>query len=777
MKILITCIVILLTITLKAQPPFHNPGSHHANRFEQLGYLLQSPNDYRTASGAPGNKYWQQKADYDIQVTLDETKLMLTGAETITYFNNSPDPLSYIWIQLDGNIHHPDSDNLRNNRTKMEAQMTHSQLERLEMWRKAKEKDLGVKITTLTDGSGKKLSYTLNQTMLRIDLSTPLAPGAQYIIKIKWNYKIPDRGFWGSRGGYELFKEDNNMVFTMSQFYPRVAVYSDFHGWQNTQFNGGPEFALCFGNYKVKITAPSDFIIASTGECINYKDVLTPTEYKRWQLIQKAKDVEEIVTLSEATAKESKKENGSKTWIYKAENVRDFAWGGSRKFIWDAMPVNIDGKKVMAMSYYPKEAYSLYRKYSTKVIAHTLKVYSKHTISYPYPVAISVEASQGMEYPMISFNYGRTEKDGTYSEATKYGMIGVIIHEVGHNFFPMIINSDERAYWWMDEGLNTFVQFLTEEEFDNNYPSKRGPAHLITDYMRLPKDQLEPIMTDAQNIVNVGANAYSKAATGLNILRETIMGRKLFDHAFKQYATRWAFRHPTPADFFRTMEDASGIDLDWFWRGWFYGTEPVDLSLDSLKIYQVNKSTGELKKEESFTPIHKIRNKNDSSVIFATNTDSTLRDYYYMNPGADIKWQQAQKEKAINRDTGNISQWENQFFYEITVSNKGGMVMPVIIEWTFKDGSKSTDRIPVDIWRTNENTFTKVFIQDKEIQSVQLDPWKETADINEGNNTWPARENTSRFSKFELIQSGGKNTPARGQSNGGNSMQRAQQMP
>ena len=772
MKSILSFVVLLMFLKTTAQPPLHNPGSNHGNRFEQLGYLLHTPNDYRTASGAPGHKYWQQRADYDIQVTLDEDHLLLTGQETITYYNNSPDPLKYIWLQLDGNIHHPESDNLRSNRSKMDMQMTHSQLEKLEQWRKAKDKDLGVNIINITDQSGKTLSYTLNQTMMRIDLPASLKPGAQFILKLSWNYKIPDRGFWGSRGGYELFPEDGNMVFTMSQFYPRVAVYSDFHGWQNTPFTGGAEFALCFGNYKVSMTVPSDMMIAATGECKNYKQMLSTAEYKRWNNVQSAADVLEIVTLDEARQKEKSRSKEKKTWIYTAENVRDFAWGASRKFIWDAMPVIIDGKKVMAMSYYPKEAYALYRKYSTKVIAHTLKTYSKYTIPYTYPVAISVEASQGMEYPMISFNYGRTEKDGTYSESTKYGMIGVIVHEVGHNFFPMIINSDERAYWWMDEGLNTFVQFLTEEEFDNNYPSRRGPAHLITDYMRLPKDQLEPIMTDAQNIVNVGANAYSKAATGLNILRETVMGRNLFDHAFKEYSTRWAFKHPTPADLFRTMEDASGIDLDWFWRGWYYGTDPVDISLDTVKSFRLNAETAA--SDRSFRAIHKIRNKLDSSITYATDTDTTLRDYYYYNPGADSKWQQSQREKAIVKDETNRAVWKDQYFYELTVSNKGGMVMPVIVEWTYTDGSKETDRIPVDIWRTNELAFTKVFIKDKEVSTIQLDPMRETADINEENNNWPGKGKASRFSRFELTQGAGRNAPARGQSTDGNSMQRAQ---
>lgn len=772
MHMRLTILLLLLATAVAAQPPLSNPGSNHGNRFEQLGYLLQSPNEYRTASGAPGPKYWQQRADYDISAELDEANLKLTGTETITYYNNSPDPLSYLWLQLDGNIHDPNSDNLRNNRSRMDAQMSNNQLDRLELWRKAKEQGLGVNITSLTDAAGKPLRYTINKTMMRVDLPVPLKPGQRFVFKVDWNYKIPDRGFWGSRGGYEYFPEDGNHVFTMSQWFPRMAVYSDFQGWQNTQFSGGAEFALTFGNYKVKLTVPGDFVIAATGECQNYRQVLSPAQFQRWTQAQTAKDVVEVVTLEEARQMEKSKATAKKTWIYEAENVRDFAWGASRKFIWDAMPTYIEGKKVMCMSYYPKEAYNLYRKYSTKVVAHTLKVYSKHTIPYPYPVAISVEASQGMEYPMISFNFGRTEKDGTYSEATKYGMIGVIIHEVGHNFFPMIINSDERQYWWMDEGLNTFTQFLAEEEFDNKYPSRRGPAHLITDYMKLPKDQLEPIMTMGDNVVNVGANAYSKAATGLNILRETIMGRELFDFAFREYARRWAFKHPTPADLFRTMEDASGVDLDWFWRGWYFGTEPVDISLDSVKWYRMNDpaNAGAFAQQE-FEPINKIRNREDKSIVFATDADTSLRDFYYYNRNADALYAQQQREAALRTDKENRDKWVNKHFYELTFSNKGGMVMPIIIEWTYKDGTKEVDRVPVTIWRLNEYKVTKVFVKDKEVASIRLDPMRETADIDESNNMWPVKEMPSRFTLF--MQSQGGNP--RGQSGGGNSMQRAQQ--
>ncbi len=766
----------LVTATIAmAQAPLSNPGSNHGNRFEQLGYLLQSPNEYRTASGAPGIKYWQQRADYDISGELDEANLRFTGSETITYYNNAPDVLSYLWLQLDGNYQDASADVMFTNRSRMEPNMTNGQLRNLEPWRIAKEQDLGIRITKLTDATGKVLNYTINKTMMRIDLPAALKPGQKFVFKVDWNYKIPNRGVDRGRSGYEIVGEDENKVFCMTQWYPRMAVYSDFQGWQHLQFTGGAEFALTFGNFNMRLTVPSDFIVSSTGECSNYKQLLTPVQFDRWTKAQNATDVVEVVTLNEAIANEKDKSTDKKTWNYTAENVRDVAWATSRKFIWDAMPSYVNGKKIMAMSYYPKEAYNLWRKYSTKVVAHTLNVYSKHTIPYNYPVAISVEGSQGMEYPMLAINFGRCEKDGTYSEATKYGMIGVTIHEVGHNFFPMIVNSDERQYWWMDEGLNTFTQFLTEQEFDNNYPSRRGPAHLITDYMKLPKDQLEPIMTMGDNVVNVGANAYAKAATGLNILRETIMGRELFDFAFREYARRWAFKHPTPADLFRTMEDASGVDLDWFWRGWYYGTDPVDISLDDVKWFKMNNAVNaSALQQQPFEQIGKKRNKDNKQIAFATDADTSLRDFYYYNRGADAIYTQKQNEAtaAANTDKENAASWATKNFYELTFNNKGGMVMPVIVEWTFKDGTKEVDRIPAGIWKLNEKQVTKVFIKDKEVAGIRLDPMRETADINEENGLWPIKEIPSKFELFKQAQGGG-----RGQSAGGNSMQRQQKAP
>jgi hypothetical protein len=755
--------------------PLRNPGSNHGNRFEQLDYLMQDPNEYRTASGAPGPKYWQQRADYEINVDINEAENLLTGLETVTYFNNSPDVLTYIWLQIDENFHHPNSDNNYDKPSAMGNRLTHQQL--LQMNPKEYMKGFGVNITALTDATGKPLSYTVNQTMMRVDLPIPLKSGQKFVFKVNWNYKIPDKLTRYGRGGYEYFAEDDNNLYSITQWFPRLAVYSDFQGWQNMQFAGGAEFALTFGNYKVNITVPEDHVVAATGECKNLAAVLTADQLARWQKAQTSAEPIEIVTLAEAIENSKDKSKGKKTWIYEAQNVRDFAFNTSRRLVWDAMAADVEGKKVMCMSYYGKEAYPIYKKYSTKAVYHTIKTYSKFTIPYPYPVAISVEASIGMEYPMIAMNYGRAEKDGSYSESVKYGAIGVIIHEVGHNFFPMIVNSDERQYWWMDEGLNTFCQFLTEQEFDNNYPSRRGPAHLITDYMKLPKDLLEPIMTKGDNVANVGSNAYAKAATGLNILRETIMGRELFDYAFKEYARRWAFRHPTPYDLFRTMEDASAVDLDWFWRGWYYGTEPVDISLDSVKWFKLDaeKNLASMQPAE-FENISKMRNRNENKISFYTNTDTTLRDFYYYNRNADAKMYQdmAQQQLDAQKDRENYKQWEDKNLYELTFSNKGGMVMPIIVEWTFKDGSKELDRIPVTIWRLNEQKVTKLFVKDKEVSAIKLDPMRETADINEANGMWPVRELPSRYQLFKGASTiSGLGAP-RGGGGGQNAMQKAQ---
>jgi hypothetical protein len=723
-------------------------------KFAQLDQELPTPNEYRTAGGAPGHNYYQQKADYKIAITIDDATQKLTGDETITYTNNSPDKLEYLWLQLDQNIYDLQSDTKIIEIEKMEDFKNIGDVKK-----KFFHYDGGFKIESITTTSGQKMSFSINKTMLRINLSKPLLPNSSISFKVKWWYNINDRMAVGGRSGYEYFEKDKNYLYTIAQFFPRMCVYNDVEGWQNKQFLGRGEFALPFGDYDVSITVPSDHIVGATGELQNGNSVLTAEQRKRFEKAKLADSPIMVVTQDEAETKEKSKEKGLKTWNFKATNVRDFAFASSRKFIWDAQAVKVGGKTVLAMSYYPKEGNPLWEKYSTKLVAHTIKTYSKYTVDYPYPVAISVHSKWiGMEYPMICFNGGRPEEDGTYSADTKYGMWGVIIHEVGHNFFPMIINSDERQWTWMDEGLNTFVQYLTEQEWERAYPSRRGPAYMIADYMRSEKQFISPIMTNSESIFQFGNNAYGKPATALNILRETIMGRELFDYAFKIYCERWKFKHPTPADFFRTMEDASAVDLDWFWRGWFYSTDNVDVSLDNVKWFQLNTYNPEMEKpfqaaransKDKF--IGDTRNK-DSIKETINELDPAIDDYYakrniYLIDALDRKEYDDFKQKLTAEDLKLLN--ANKQFYELTFSNIGGLVTPLIIEVTFVDNSTEVIRIPAEIWRQYENKVSKVLIFDKEVISFRLDPFLETADTDLNNNSWPTRIEPTRYELFK----------------------------
>ena len=773
-KIFFVCCLQLIAISfLSAQDIKNNAASNHGNKFEQLGNILPTGNEYRTASGAPGPKYWQQRCDYDIKCELDEKDLKLSGSETITYYNNSPDVLPYLWFQLDENEHSSKNNAGYQEASTMSKKISSDNAEA--MIESTKTNDFGLNIVKLTDAAGGAIKYLINKTMMRVDLATPLKPGQKITMKIDWNYHISDRMVQGGRGGYEYFPDNGNYIFTMTQWYPRLCVYSDFQGWQNHQFTGRGEFALTFGNFKVQMTVPADHVVGATGECQNYAQVLSSAQLARWQKAQLGKDVLEIVTLAEAKAGEKNNTDKKKTYVFKADNVRDFAWGSSPKFVWDAMPITIEGRRVMCMSYYGKEAYPIYRRYSTKAVAHAIKTYSKFSIPYPYPVAQGVEAANGMEYPMICFNPGRAEPDGTYTEGAKNNCITVTIHEVGHNFFPMIINSDERQWTWLDEGLNTFVQTVAEELWDNKYPAW-GKAYITADYMKLPKDQLEPIMTNSENINQFFTNQYIKTATALHVLRETIMGRELFDYAFKEYAKRWAFKHPTPADFFRSMEDASGEDLDWFWRGWFYGTDATDISIDSVKYFKPEFVMGGNQKDTviyrkldqprtpRFDDISKVRNREDQNISFQTDVDTSLRDFYWRYSRGIEKYDSTAygletKTGTPPLDDETKAKIAGKNFYEINFTNKGGLVMPIILEWTYKDGTKEYEKIPAQVWRKNEKSVTKVFVKDKEVTEVKLDPMRETADIDESNNTWPKEIVQTKFQVFKAAQQGGRNQP------------------
>jgi len=617
----------------------------------------------------------------------------------------------------------------------------------------------GFNIMKVLNKDGKPLSYTIHQTMMRINLEKPLKSKESFEFSIDWWYNINDRLEIGGRSGYEYFEKDGNYLYTIAQFFPRMCVYNDTEGWQNKQFLGSGEFTLPFGDYDVKITVPSDHVVAATGELVNANEILTPSQLERLEKARKSeKEPVFIVTEKEAIKNEKSVVKAMKVWHFKAENVRDFGWASSRKFIWDAMVVKQASKDVLAMSFYPKEGNPLWEQYSTKVVAHTLKCYSKYTFDYPYPVAISVHTKWiGMEYPMICFNGGRPEEDGTYSARTKYGMIGVIIHEVGHNYFPMIINSDERQWTWMDEGLNTFLQYLTEQEFEKGYPSRRGPAYKIVNYMKGDKDRISPIMTNSESIHQFGNNAYGKPATAMNILRETIMGRELFDYAFKMYSNRWMFKHPNPEDLFRTMEDASSVDLDWYWRGWFYSTDHVDIGLEKVKYYRINDQNPVTNKKESkmnFVEVYNkdISNQRNKDIVTYREIDKGLEDFYtsydrYKATEKEIK-KYEKFNKNLNEDEKEILK-KNQHFYEIKFSNIGGLVMPIILNFSFKDNSNEVIKIPAEIWKKNDLEISKVFAFDNEVTQIELDPFMESADTDRSNNFWPQQLEASKFELYK----------------------------
>lgn len=751
MKLHVTFILCSLMIT----PLLGQENTNHS-KFRQLREELATPNYYRTASGAPGQGYWQQKADYIIAVTLDDNRQTIRGEEQVTYYNQSPDVLNYLWIQLDQNVRERNSLSSKVRPSSLSDRVSFRQLELLN-----RDFDGGFKVEEVTGPGGDPLHYVINYTMMRIDLPEPLEPGASFTFGVKWWYNINDRMKLGGRSGMEYFPDEDNYIYTIAQFYPRMAVYNDFQGWQNKQFIGSGEFALTFGDFDVRITVPSDHILAATGELQNPEEVLTSDQINRLKTARNSDKPVFIVTESEARKNEKQKSGDQKTWHFKAQNVRDFAFATSRKFIWDAMGVHFGDRTVMAMSFYPKEGNPLWEQYSTKVVAHTLKTYSKYTFDYPYPVAQSIHTNRiGMEYPMICFNGGRPEPDGTYSERTKYGMISVIIHEVGHNFFPMIINSDERQWTWMDEGLNTFLQGIAEREWDHDYPHWRGNPADIVDYMSLDPDAIVPIMTNSESLRQFGNNAYSKPATALNILRETVMGRELFDFAFKQYAQRWKFKHPTPEDFFRTLEDASAVDLDWFWRGWFFTTDHVDISLDKVILYQPNTQNPEIEKpiqrnNAQAIPEQISITRNRKTLQTAVERDPGLKDFYNKyDPYVVTPKDREQYNRFLKTLTPEEKQLlnDNTLYYELHFSNIGGLVMPIIVEFTFADGTKERHNIPAEIWRRNEKQITKVFPVKKKITRIALDPLRETADTDVSNNYWPPEPEVTRFELFKYRQ-------------------------
>ena len=751
------------------------------DRFRQLDEVLPTANSYRTAGGEPGHAYWQQKVSYEIDARLMENSRRIEASERITYTNNSPDTMRFLWLQLDQNRFRSDSmaeltqvfaDSSRRGpklEDRKEDKPPQISLDELRRQQFLADNETGYQIIDVRSG-GSEMAHTIAGTLMRVDLSRPLGPGQAVEFTIEFAFNIVEEDAVFARSGYEHFPEDEreggNDIFLLAQWFPRLHAYTDYEGWTNKEFLGRGEFTLEFGDYSVDITVPADHIVSSTGVLQNPADVLTRTQRKRLEQAEKADKPVFIVTPEEALDNEKEATKKTSTWRFKADNVRDFAWASSRKFIWDAQAYHQGGDvqpMVMAMSFYPKEGEPLWSKYSTAAVIHTMKVYSRFSFDYPYPVAQSVNGPVGgMEYPMITFNGPRTDEqdDGerTYSQAEKRFLVGVVIHEVGHIYFPMTVNSDERQWTWMDEGLNSFLDAMAGLEWDPDIPWKVEPRDMV-DYMK-SEDQV-PIMTQSDSVLRLGPNAYGKPAAALMILRETILGRELFDFAFREYSRRWRFKRPTPADFFRTMEEASGVDLDWFWRGWFYSTDHVDLSIDRIWKLRLDTKDPDIdferrRQEEKDKPYSLIVERNRAERKLWIESNPEIRDFYDENDRFTVTnkerneyrkflqeledWEVAALERALAED---------KHYYVLEFSNHGGLVMPLILQLTYAEGDSEMMRIPAEIWRRNAKSVKKLIVTDRELTQVVIDPRWETADVDMENNHYPRRIIPSRIEAFK----------------------------
>ncbi|MEM6365219.1 MAG: M1 family metallopeptidase, partial [Planctomycetota bacterium] len=714
------------------------------------------------ASGAPGPDYWQQRADYIIEAEQNDQTQTIQATCRITYFNQSPDPLAYVWLQLDQNRFRNDSMAVQTRSAKSLAPK--SSFGSIGALLAQATFDGGYQIESVTDADGNDLPYVVIDTLMRVDCPNPILPGDSFEFSVSYQHNIVDAKTIRARGGYEYFEADDNYIYEIAQWYPRMAAYTDYAGWQHDAFFGAGEFTLELGDYNVALTVPADLVVTATGTLQNPDDVLDPIWSERLASLDEAQKPRFIITPDEAKLNESSRSSTKKTWRFQASNVRDFAFAASRKFIWDAMPVTVGDRTTTAMSFYPNEAEPLWSQYSTESIAHTLDVYGRYAFEYPYDYAISVNGPvYGMEYPMICFNGPRPEEDGTYSKETKYGLISVIIHEVGHNFFPMIVNSDERQWTWMDEGLNTFLQFLAEQEWEDDYPSRRGPADKIVPYMRGTGQR--PIMTGSEQILQFGNNAYAKPAAALNILRDTILGRERFDFAFRHFAQTWRFKRPTPADFFRSIEDAAGTDLDWFWRGWFYSTDHVDLGIESVAWYQIDDGNPDLAAkrkrvedaDQPKTPTQQANQKLRKRI----NWQPGLKDFYN---SADFDPDRVEKEdrEAYQSFLDRLDDDQRELlsevtnFYVLSFKNVGGLVMPIPLKIDYDDHTSARIKVPAEIWRYNGNHVEKMILTPKRIVGIEVDPNHEIADTDRSNNYWPPRLEPTRF---ELYQSKQKTNP------------------
>lgn len=814
----------------------HSTKHHPADPFRQLEEVWPTPDELRLASGAPGPKYWQQKVDYQIDVELNDVNRSLNGKALITYHNQSPHPLEYLWLQLDQNRFKASSASHLTKTFKGKDKVYFGQLSGP---RNVRRRVPGVQVKAVYHSKNEPLATKVIDTMMRVKLPKVLQSGAAFKFTVEWSVNLLRHKDTWARSGYEDLKSlteldeavkaakakleapakpnnkpsdqkdnetespdelkkkptiktvaelsepskpqskvgnkesvlpksfeakqeqaDSNQIeregtvptrriYEIAQWYPRLAAYTDVTGWQNKQFLGNGEFTLEFGEFLVRITAPDHLTLTATGELMNPAEVLTMTQRKRLEDSNVAETPQYIISPEEARQQSLQQPKGTKTWIFGASQVRDFAFAASNTFIWDAMAYRPEGRdSVMAMSFYPLEAQALWKRYSTHTVIHALEQYERFTFPYPYPVAISVNGPVfGMEYPMITFNGVRPKLDGTYSKGAKYALIGVIIHEVGHFFFPMIVNSDERQWTWLDEGINSFLQYQAERAWEKDYPSWNGAPDKMITYMT-SKDQM-PIMTNSESLIQFGPNAYGKPATALSVLRETVMGPELFDEAFRAYAKRWRFKRPMPSDFFRTLEDVSGVDLDWFWNAWFYSTAHVDIQIKDLRRLRLktkdpkqDKAVDRMRHEAKAKYIAEIRDEGRS---FRVKNYPELADFYnrfdpHVATESEIEQAKKAKEALKKEHPDRVKELEiKAYFYELSLVNKGGVVTPLPLLLRYANKQSEMRYIPAEVWRKNAKEVKILLDLESELISVEFDPFHETGDAHKEDNVFPQR--------------------------------------
>ncbi len=516
---------------------------------------LPTPTGVRLGSGAPGPQYWQPRADYRIDATLDPVNRVLTATARVTYTNNAPEPLGYLWIHLEQNLFNNDS---------IGARLTRGE----ERFGNRDGFNGGYTITSITH-NGRDLPLAVYDTLGRVELPQPIpAAGGVFTFDIAWSFPIPEYG--SDRLAIE--EVEQGTIFQLAQWFPAVVKYDDVHGWNALPYIGQGEFYTDFGDYELTISAPREFLVVATGELLNPTEVLTQTQVERLAQARSTPDTVDIISAEEVGEPSTiPSGSGPRTWRFRAEDVRTVAFAASDAFIWDAAGASTG---TLIQSVYPKEGLPLWAK-STEYLRFSVEHYSEKWFPYPYPVAINVNGDVGgMEYPMIIFCRNRRSEEGLF---------GVTTHEIGHNWFPMIVSNDERRHAWMDEGFNTFINYYATEAYFGEPEARRGDAQMIVPAMLLPNQQ--PIETPADYVRRnrLGILQYAKTGAGLVLLREQILGPDRFDRAFRDYIERWAFKSPRPADFFRAMEDAAGADLSWFWRGWFLETGTLDQAVTRIE--------------------------------------------------------------------------------------------------------------------------------------------------------------------------------------------------